>query len=165
MSHGRKANKPSDQPALFMDTAEIMQYLPHRYPFLLIDVVTECTAGESVVAIKNVTANEPCFTGHFPENPIMPGVLILEALAQASGILAITTNNETPDSPRMYYFMGIDKARFRKIVKPGDQMVLKVKLLRASRDIYKNWCVAEVNGEVVAEAEIMCIGQDTEPKS
>lgn len=150
---------------LFMDTATIMRYLPHRYPFLLIDTVTECTAGESVVAIKNVTANEPFFTGHFPENPIMPGVLILEAMAQASGILAITTNNEQPGDPRMYYFLGIDKARFRKIVRPGDQLVLKVKLTRKTRDVYKNWAVAEVNGEVVAEAEIMCVGQDVEPQA
>lgn len=146
----------------FMNVNDIMSYLPHRYPFLLVDKVLECTPGESVVVLKNVTVNEPCFTGHFPENPVMPGVLILEALAQASGILAIKTNDEIPGANRLYYFMGIDKARFRKVVRPGDQLILKVDMIKAARDIYKTWAVAEVDGEVVAEAQLMCIGQDTD---
>lgn len=158
----KKKRSSSEAPEVFMDVGGIMSYLPHRYPFLLIDKVLECKVGESATVIKNVTVNEPFFTGHFPENPIMPGVLILEAMAQASGILAIKTNDEQPGDPRMYYFLGIDKARFRKMVRPGDQLVIKVQLLKNSRDIYKNWVVAEVDGEIAAEAEIMCIGQNTD---
>ena len=112
-----------------LDIHEVMKHLPHRYPFLLVDKVIDYSAGDYLRAIKNITINEPCFTGHFPHRPVMPGVLILEALAQATGILAFKTLNELPNESSLYYFVGIDKARFKKPVEPGDQVELNVKFV------------------------------------
>jgi len=140
---------------LTMDIQEVMRRLPHRYPFLLVDRVLECRSGESIRAIKNVTVNEPFFPGHFPNRPVFPGVMILEALAQTAGILAFVTAGVYPDEQRQLYFVGIDKARFRKPVLPGDQLVLKATLERALRGIWKFTTVAEVDGAEVASAEMM----------
>lgn len=138
-----------------MDIHEVMKYLPHRHPFLLIDRVIEMKEGESIVALKNVTINEPFFTGHFPSRPVMPGVLILEALAQAAGILAYKSTNSLPSDGVLYYFAGIDNARFRRVVEPGDQLRLEVKLLRAKRDMWKLEGAAYVEGELVCSAELL----------
>ena len=138
-----------------MDINAVLKQLPHRYPFLLVDRVTECVPGERIVAIKNVTVNEPFFPGHFPYRPVMPGVMILEALAQAAGILAFKTAGVVPDEETRFYFVGIDEARFRKPVEPGDQLVLKATLDRALRGIWKFTTVAEVDGRVVASARMM----------
>jgi len=138
-----------------MDINAVLKQLPHRYPFLLVDRVTECVPGERIVAIKNVTVNEPFFPGHFPYRPVMPGVMILEALAQAAGILAFKTAGVVPDEETRFYFVGIDEARFRKPVEPGDQLVLKATLERAIRGIWKFSTAAEVDGEVVASAKMM----------
>lgn len=138
-----------------MDISAVLKYLPHRYPFLLIDRVLECTPGESMVAIKNVTFNEPFFQGHFPERPVMPAVLILEAMAQATGVYAMRTLGEMPSESSIYYFVGIDKARFRKPVVPGDQLVIRVEHVRTSRGIWKVNAEARVDGGVVAGAELM----------
>lgn len=143
-----------------LDIHEVMKHLPHRYPFLLVDRVIDFKAGEYLDAIKNVTVNEPCFTGHFPHRPVMPGVLILEALAQATGILAFKTLNEIPDEKSLYYFVGIDKARFKKPVEPGDQVVLKVRLLKRKRLMWKFDAEAIVDGKVVCAAELMCSKQE-----
>jgi 3-hydroxyacyl-[acyl-carrier-protein] dehydratase len=134
---------------------EVMRRLPHRYPMLLVDRVLECVSGERIVAIKNVTANEEFFVGHFPGRPVMPGVLILEAMAQAAGILTFVTANVYPDENVKFYFAGIDKARFRRPVLPGDQLVLKATLERRIRTIWKFSTVAEVAGEEVSSAEMM----------
>ena len=138
-----------------MDIEAIMRQLPHRYPFLLVDRVLACEAGKFVHALKNVTFNEPFFPGHFPHRPLMPGVMIIEALAQAAGILAFKTANVVPNSDTRFYFVAIDNARFRKPVEPGDQLMLKVSLKRAFKGIWKFHCVAEVDGAEVASAEIM----------
>jgi 3-hydroxyacyl-[acyl-carrier-protein] dehydratase len=138
-----------------MDIQAIMRLLPHRYPFLLVDRVLECAPGKHVHALKNVSFNEPFFPGHFPHRPIMPGVLIVEALAQVAGILAFTTAKVTVYTDAHFYFVGIDKARFRKPVEPGDQLILKVTLTRALRGIWKFDGVAEVEGAEVASAELM----------
>ena len=138
-----------------LDIAAIMQLLPHRYPFLLVDRVQDYVVGDHLIALKNVTVNEPFFQGHFPHRPVMPGVLIIEALAQAAGILAFKTVNVTPDVNTRFYFVAIDKARFRKPVEPGDQLKLKVTLMRSFKGIWKFDCVAEVDGKEVASAEIM----------
>ncbi len=143
-------------PLSSMDIAQVLEYLPHRYPFLLVDRVLSCTPGESLVGIKNVSFNEPFFQGHFPQYPIMPGVLILEALAQATGILAFKTEGERPDKQSMYYFVGIDRARFKRPVGPGDQLLLEVQLLRTKRGIWIFSGEAKVEGKVVASAELMC---------
>jgi 3-hydroxyacyl-[acyl-carrier-protein] dehydratase len=134
---------------------EVMRRLPHRYPFLLVDRVLECVPGERVVAIKNVTANEEYFTGHFPGRPVMPGVMILEAMAQSAGILAFVTAGVYPDENVRFYFAGIDKARFRRPVVPGDQLLLRATLERRIRTIWKFATVAEVAGEEVSSAEMM----------
>jgi 3-hydroxyacyl-[acyl-carrier-protein] dehydratase len=134
---------------------EVMRRLPHRYPLLLVDRVLECTAGERIVALKNVTANEEFFSGHFPGRPVMPGVMILEALAQAAGILTFVTAGIYPDESVRFYFAGIDKARFRRPIVPGDQIVLKATLERRIRTIWKYSTVAEVEGEQAASAEMM----------
>ena len=140
-----------------LDIYEILQHLPHRYPFLLIDRVLDCRVGESLVGIKNVTYNEPYFQGHFPHRPVMPGVLILEALAQATGILAFRTNGTRPDKGSLYYFVGVDKARFKQPVEPGDQLILRVDVLKANkRGVWKFNGEAKVDGKIVASAEIMC---------
>jgi len=138
-----------------LDIEAIMRQLPHRYPFLLVDRVLECVAGKHCVALKNVTFNEPFFPGHFPHRPVMPGVLIIEALAQAAGILAFKTAKVMPDINTRFYFVAIDNARFRKPVEPGDQLMLKVALKRAFKGIWKFHCSAEVDGKEVASAEIM----------
>jgi 3-hydroxyacyl-[acyl-carrier-protein] dehydratase len=140
---------------LTMDINEVMRRLPHRYPFLLVDRVLECRSGESIRAIKNVSVNEPFFPGHFPHRPVLPGVIILEALAQAAGILAFVTAGVYPDAERPMYFVGIDKARFRRPVEPGDQLVLKATLERSLRGIWKFSTVAEVEGQEATSAEMM----------
>jgi len=134
---------------------EVMRRLPHRYPFLLVDRVLECVPGERLVAIKNVTANEQFFAGHFPGRPVMPGVLILEAMAQAAGILAFVTAGVYPDENVRFYFAGIDKARFRRPVEPGDQLVLRATLERRIRTIWKFATVAEIAGEEVCSADML----------
>jgi 3-hydroxyacyl-[acyl-carrier-protein] dehydratase len=138
-----------------MDIQEVMRRLPHRYPFLLVDRVLECISGQSIRAIKNVTINEPFFPGHFPARPVFPGVLILEALAQTAGILAFVTAGVYPDEKRELYFVGIDKARFRRPVLPGDQLILKATLERSLRGIWKFSTVAEVDGQEATSAEMM----------
>ncbi|MBA3660898.1 MAG: 3-hydroxyacyl-ACP dehydratase FabZ [Gammaproteobacteria bacterium] len=137
-----------------MDIHEILKLLPHRYPFLLIDRVLEIDIGKSIVAIKNVTVNEAYFMGHFPERPVMPGVLILESLAQAGGVLAYKSTNSSPKDA-LYYFAGIDNARFRRIVEPGDQLRLEVKVLRSKRDIWKLESAAFVGDELACSAELI----------
>lgn len=139
-----------------LDIYEILQHLPHRYPFLLIDKVIECKLGESLIGIKNVSFNEPYFIGHFPNKPVMPGVLILEALAQATGILAFRTSNSRPTDESLYYLVGIDEARFKHPVKPGDQLVLKVDVIKSKRGVWKFNGEASVDGSVVATAVLMC---------
>ena len=140
-----------------LDIYEVLQHLPHRYPFLMIDRVLDCRLGESLVGIKNVTFNEPYFLGHFPDRPVMPGVLILEALAQATGILAFRTNNSRPDQGSLYYLVGVDNARFKQPVVPGDQLVLRVDVLKANkRGVWKFNGEARVDNKVVASAELMC---------
>jgi 3-hydroxyacyl-[acyl-carrier-protein] dehydratase len=141
------------------DIQQVMKYLPHRYPFLLIDRVIECTAGENLTALKNVTINEPFFQGHFPEQPIMPGVLVIEALAQATGLLSFCSMQEDHNK-KLYVLVGIDKARFRGQVMPGDQLHLQVTLKRNMRGILMFEGKALVDGKVVAEAELMCSAQD-----
>jgi len=138
-----------------MDIQAVLAQLPHRYPFLLVDRVIECVPGRRIEAIKNVTVNEPFFPGHFPGRPVMPGVIILEALAQAAGILAFKTAGVVPDEKSRFFFVGIDKARFRRPVEPGDRLVLKATLERAIRGIWKFDTVAEVDGTVVASATMM----------
>jgi 3-hydroxyacyl-[acyl-carrier-protein] dehydratase len=138
-----------------LDILAIQKYLPHRYPFLLLDRVLECRPGESIRALKNVTYNEPFFPGHFPGRPVMPGVMIIEALAQAAGILCFVTENVIPDASTQFYFVGIDKARFRKPVLPGDQLILTVQLERSLKGIWKFAAAALVDGEDVAHAEMM----------
>lgn len=138
-----------------LDINAILKQLPHRYPFLLVDRVLECRKGESIRAIKNVTFNEPFFPGHFPYRPVMPGVIIIEALAQAAGILAFITAGVVPDNETRFYFVGIDKARFRKPVEPGDQLVLTAKLERTMRGIWKFSAIAYVGDAEVASAELM----------
>ncbi len=142
-----------------MDIQEILEHLPHRYPFLLVDRVLECEPGKRLVAVKNVSVNEPMFTGHFPDRPIFPGVLIMEALAQATGILAFRTTGKKPDGSSLYYFAGIDKCRFKQPVVPGDQMILEVEVLKEKRGIWKFQAEAKVDGKVVASAELMCAEQ------
>jgi 3-hydroxyacyl-[acyl-carrier-protein] dehydratase len=140
-----------------IDIYQILKFLPQRYPVLMIDRVKELEPGKRIVALKNVSANEPHFQGHFPGRPIMPGVLILEAMAQAAGVLVFSAEGATQQTDRMvYYYVGIDNARFKKPVVPGDQLELEVKIERALRGIGKFSCVARVAGTVVAEATILC---------
>jgi 3-hydroxyacyl-[acyl-carrier-protein] dehydratase len=139
-----------------MDIKEILNLLPHRYPFLLVDRVTELKLGESLSAYKNVTFNEPFFLGHFPQQPVMPGVLILEALAQATGLLAFKTSTQQAERDSLYYLVGIDKARFKIPVVPGDQLNLDVVLKRTKRGIWLFDTKATVDNKTVATAEIMC---------
>lgn len=139
-----------------MDIHEIQEYLPHRYPFLLVDRVLEVEPGKRLLAIKNVTYNEPFFTGHFPNMQIMPGVLIIEALAQATGLLAGKSVEGLVGKGRIYYLVGLDKVRFKRPVVPGDQLRLEATYLRHKRNIWAFECRAEVAGELVASAEIMC---------
>ena len=139
-----------------MDIHQILKQLPHRYPILLVDRVLAIDKGKSIRAIKNVTINEPFFTGHFPHRPVMPGVLMLEALAQAAALLSFDAQGITPDEKTVYYFAGIDGARFKRPVEPGDQLVLDVTLERAKAGIFKFKGIARVGDEVACEAELMC---------
>jgi 3-hydroxyacyl-[acyl-carrier-protein] dehydratase len=139
-----------------MDIHEILKKLPHRYPFLMVDRVTAIEKGKSIQAIKNVTFNEPFFTGHFPQRPVMPGVMMLEAMAQVGALLVFDSAGASPDDDMVYYFAGIDGARFKRPVEPGDQMVMDVTLIRAKAGIYKFAGVTRVDGNVVCEAELMC---------
>jgi 3-hydroxyacyl-[acyl-carrier-protein] dehydratase len=138
-----------------LDILQIQEFLPHRYPFLLVDKVVECEPGVRLLGVKNVTYNEPFFQGHFPQKPIMPGVLILEALAQATGLLASETAGDELDG-MIYYLVGIDKAKFKRPVIPGDQLMLEAKFVKSKRNIWAFECQAEVDGEFVASAEIRC---------
>jgi len=139
-----------------MDVNEIRKYLPHRYPFLLVDRVVELVPGESIVAYKNVTVNEPFFNGHFPDHPVMPGVLIVEAMAQAAGILGFKTMDKTPQDGSIYYFVGADNLRFKRPVVPGDRLQLEAKVLSEKRGIWKFEVKATVEGETVSAATILC---------
>jgi 3-hydroxyacyl-[acyl-carrier-protein] dehydratase len=140
-----------------MNIHEILEYLPHRYPFLLLDRVISLELGKEIVAIKNVTINEPFFPGHFPYHPVMPGVLIVEAMAQAIAVLSFKSTGAKPSEDTVYYLAGVDNARFKKPVMPGDQLVLKMSVERLVRGVGKYKGQALVNGEVVAEAELMCV--------
>ena len=139
-----------------MDIHEILEYLPHRYPMRLVDRVLEVIPGERIVALKNVSFNEPFFPGHYPHHPVMPGVLVVEALAQAAAILSFKTMGGKSDDKSVYYFVGIDGARFKRPVSPGDQLVLEVSILKSKHSIWKYAARAKVNDQVAAEAELMC---------
>lgn len=139
-----------------MDIHQILEYLPHRYPFLLVDRVVDVIPGERITALKNVSVNEPFFPGHYPHHPVMPGVLIVEAMAQTAAILSFKTQGNKPDDKSVYYFVGIDNARFKRPVGPGDQLVFEVALTLNKRGIWKFSGVAKVDGQVAAEAEIIC---------
>ena len=146
-----------------MEIQEILEYLPHRYPFLLVDRVLSVEPSRTLKGLKNVSFNEPYFLGHFPQKPIMPGVLILEALAQATGILAFKSEVEKPDHRSMYYLVGVDNARFKRPVVPGDQLILEVRLERIKRDVGKFVCEARVDDQMVASADLMCAKRDIDP--
>lgn len=139
-----------------MDIHKILKQLPHRYPFLLVDRVLEIDKGKTIKALKNVTINEPFFEGHFPHRPVMPGVLMLEALAQAAALLSFDAMDSAPDSNTIYYFAGIDGARFKRPVEPGDQLILEAEILRMKAGIFKYKCRASVDGELAVEAELTC---------
>ena len=147
-----------------MDIHKILSYLPHRYPFLLVDRVLDLVPGQSIVAIKNVTSNEPFFVGHFPQRMVMPGVLILEALAQASCILAIETaysqDPQTDSSSSLYFFAGLDNVRFKRVVEPGDQLRLEVEVVRYRQDVWKFKGTATVDGHVVCSADMTSARRD-----
>jgi 3-hydroxyacyl-[acyl-carrier-protein] dehydratase len=143
-----------------MDIQEILEHLPHRYPFLLVDRVLELEPNKSIHAYKNVTINEPFFVGHFPHHPVMPGVLIMEALAQAAGILSFKSMNEKPLPDTVFYFAGIDEARFKKPVVPGDQLHLHILLERQMRGVWKFAAEARVDGQLAASAKLMCAKRD-----
>ncbi len=151
----RTARAATEDSEVEMNINEVLKYLPHRYPMLLIDRVTNCEPGKSLTAVKNVTYNEHFFQGHFPNRPVMPAVLILEAMAQATGIFALKTLGTLPNERSIYYFVGVDKARFRRPVEPGDQMKIEVRLIRTARGVWKVESDASVDGEVAASAELM----------
>lgn len=140
-----------------MNIHEILEHLPHRYPFILVDKVLSLDLGKEITAVKNVTVNEPFFPGHFPYHPVMPGVLIVEAMAQAAALLSFKTMDTKPNEESVYYFAGIDNARFKKPVGPGDQIILNVKIDRILKGIWKYKGVATVDNNIVAEASMMCI--------
>jgi len=144
--------------SLQLDINAILAQLPHRYPFLLVDRVIECVPGESIKAIKNVTINEPFFTGHFPKRPVMPGVLIIEAIAQTTGILAYKTRGPLTENEEetLYLFAGIDKARFKRPVEPGDQLLIEAKILKQRKNVWKFSGEVTVDGLTVCTAEVMC---------
>ena len=139
-----------------MDIHQILKLLPHRYPILLVDRVLEIETGKSIKALKNVTINEPFFMGHFPKHPVMPGVLMIEAMAQAAALLSFSTLGVTPDDKTVYYFAGIDGARFKRPVTAGDQLIMDVSLLRMKAGIFKFKGVTRVDGNIACEAELMC---------
>ena len=138
-----------------MNIYEVRKYLPHRYPFLLVDRIVECVAGKYIVGIKNVSVNEPFFNGHFPDHPVMPGVLTMEALAQTAGILVFTTMGIKPDADNWFYLAGIDNARFKRLVIPGDQLKLRVEILRQKKGVWVFAAQATVNDELAVEAELI----------
>lgn len=139
-----------------MHVEEIKEYLPQRYPFLMVDRVVSMELGKSIVAYKNVSVNEPFFNGHFPDYPIMPGVMIIEALAQAAGVLGFKSQEKKPKDGYLYYFVGADKVRLKRPVVPGDQLQLEATIVTNKRGIYKFACRASVDGETVCEADVMC---------
>jgi 3-hydroxyacyl-[acyl-carrier-protein] dehydratase len=139
-----------------MDIHQILECLPHRYPILLVDRVLDVVPGERITALKNVTVNEPFFPGHYPHHPVMPGVLIVEALAQTAAILSFKTMGNKADDKSVYYFVGIDGARFKRPVSPGDQLIMEVVLVANKRGLWKFAATAKVDGRVAAEAELMC---------
>ena len=143
-----------------MDITDILNHLPHRYPFLLIDRVIEFKQGESLTGIKNVPFNEPYFQGHFPQRPVMPGVLILEAMAHATGQLAFRTLGNTADRETLYFLVGMNKVRFKQPVEPGDQLLITANLIKEKRGIWIFDCNAKVDGKLVSSAEIMCTERD-----
>ncbi|WP_190599992.1 3-hydroxyacyl-ACP dehydratase FabZ [Candidatus Vesicomyidisocius sp. SY067_SCS001] len=145
-----------------MNIQDVKNYLPHRYPFLLIDRVLELEVGKSIVALKNVTFNEPQFIGHFPDQPIMPGVMIVEALAQATGILAFKAEVSKPTNGQIYMLVGIDKVRFKRMVEPGDQLRLEVRIVTVKRGIWKFKCKATVDSQTITSAELMCTQKATD---
>lgn len=139
-----------------LDINQIKQYLPHRYPLLLVDRVLDWESGKKITAIKNVTVNEEFFNGHFPHKPVMPGVLMIEALAQTAALLSFLTLNQKPDDNAIVYFVGIDGARFKRPVEPGDQLKMEVEILRVARGIWKYKATGSVDGQLAVEAELMC---------
>ena len=145
-----------------MPIDEVLRHLPHRYPFLLVDRVLECVPGKSLVALKNVTINEPFFPGHFPRRPVMPAVLILEAMAQATGILALRSLSRLPSASEMYYFVGVDNARFRHPVEPGDQLLIEIDLIRTTRGVWKVTGRGKVSEKLVATADLLGALRDKE---
>jgi 3-hydroxyacyl-[acyl-carrier-protein] dehydratase len=156
----RKRETGAESVVSTMDIHKVMSLLPHRYPFLLVDKVIDYKVNDYLIALKNVTFNEPFFTGHFPVRPVMPGVLIVEAMAQATGLLAMASRPEQVGEKSLYYFVGIDKARFKRPVEPGDQLVMEVKLGPVRRGIWKFDGEARVDDRIVATAEIMCTARD-----
>ena len=145
-----------------LNVNRIRQILPHRYPFLLLDKVVECKPGVSLTAIKNVSINEPFFQGHFPQQPIMPGVLIIEAMAQASAVLGLSVEAGAEHRNKLYYLVGVDKARFRKTVGPGDQLMIEVEFIKVRRNIWRFSCVAKVDNAIIADAELLTTIADPE---
>ncbi len=143
-----------------MDIHDILQSLPHRFPMLLVDRVLECEPGKRILALKNVSINEPFFTGHFPHHPVMPGVLVIESMAQAAAILSFRTLGKQPDDKSVYYFAGIDEARFKRPVVPGDQLVLEAILERQLRGVWRFATTARVGDALAAEARILCTMRD-----
>ena len=139
-----------------LDINQIKEYLPHRYPLLLVDRVLHWESGKKITAIKNVTVNEEFFNGHFPHKPVMPGVLMIEALAQTAALLSFLTLNQKPDDNAIVYFVGIDGARFKRPVEPGDQLKMEVEILRVARGIWKYKASGSVDGQIAVEAELMC---------
>lgn len=139
-----------------LDIQTIQKYIPHRYPFLFLDRIQEIEMGKHLVAIKNVSINEPHFQGHFPGNPLFPGVLVLEAMAQACGVLTMISENVTPQEGKSYMLVGIDNARFKRPVVPGDQLILRAEIVTNKRGIWKYRAQASVNGDLVATADILC---------
>lgn len=139
-----------------MNLNEVRNFLPHRYPFLMIDKVLSFEPGKNLTAVKNVSCNEPQFMGHFPEESIMPGVLIIEALAQATGILAFKSEGSKPKTGNIYMLVGVDQVRFKKIVKPGDQLILYVEIVAVKIGMWKFKCIAKVDGKIVTTAVLMC---------
>ncbi len=157
---GQQESKVNSSMNEQLEITEILKLLPHRFPFLLIDRVLALEVGKSIIAVKNVTVNEPFFMGHFPGRPIMPGVMILEALAQAAGVLAYRSAPVHGDNKMLYLFAGIDNARFKKVVEPGDQLILEVKFERGKSGIWKFKGVAKVDNAIVCTADLMSAGKE-----
>ena len=156
MTADTNAPGPAQTTGPVPDIHRILKLLPHRYPFLMVDRVIEFEKGKRIKALKNVTINEPFFMGHFPHRPVMPGVMMLEALAQAAALLSFESMGETPDDNTVVYFLGIDGARFKRVVEPGDQLILEATIDRAKAGIFKYKTRASVDGQTAVEAELMC---------